>query len=96
MRQQVSTGLYEMVELLYSEDNGQPSIEPVVLLKMVLLQHLYGLPSLRRTADEVGLNAAYRWFPGYTLLQRLGSGDKLSQAQVCCHKSQKAGQVEIE
>lgn len=59
--------LYEMVEPLYSEDNGRPSVDPVVLFKMVLIQHLYGLPSLRRTADEVGLNVAYRWFLGYTL-----------------------------
>ncbi len=45
--------LYDMVEGLYSEDNGRPSIDPVVLFKMVLIQHLYGLPSLRRTAEEV-------------------------------------------
>ena len=45
--------LYEMVEPLYSEDNGRPSVDPVVLFKMVLIQHLYGLPSLRRTAEEV-------------------------------------------
>ena len=59
--------IYEIVELLYCEDNGRPSIDPVVLFKMVLIQHLYGLPSLRRTAEEVGLNVAYRWFLGYTL-----------------------------
>ena len=47
------TRLYEMVEPLYCEDNGLPSIDPVVLFKMVLIQHLYGLPSLRRTAEEV-------------------------------------------
>ena len=39
------TRLYEMVEPLYCEDNGRPSIDPVVLFKMVLIQHLYGLPS---------------------------------------------------
>lgn len=61
------THLYEMVEPLYCEDNGRPSIDPVVLFKMVLIQHLYGLPSLRRTAEEVRLNVAYRWFWGYTL-----------------------------
>lgn len=59
--------LYEMVERLYSEDNGRPSVDPVVLFKMVLIQHLYGLPSLRRTAEEVNVNVAYRWFLGYTL-----------------------------
>ena len=36
------TRLYEMVEPLYCEDNGRPSIDPVVLFKMVLIQHLYG------------------------------------------------------
>ena len=61
------TQLYEMVEPLYCEDNGRPSIDPVVLFKMVLIQHLYGLPSLRRTADEVSANNCYRWFLGYPL-----------------------------
>ena len=59
--------IYEMVEDLYSEDNGRPSIDPVVLVKMILIQHLYGLPSLRRTAAEVEVNMAYRWFLGYSL-----------------------------
>ena len=45
--------LYEIVEPLYCEDNGRPSIDPVVLFKMALIQHLYSLPSLRRTAEEV-------------------------------------------
>lgn len=59
--------IYEFVEELYCDDNGRPSIDPVVLFKMVLIQHLYALPSLRRTADEVSLNIAYRWFLGYGL-----------------------------
>ena len=59
--------IYEMVEDLYSEDSGRPSIDPVVLVKMVLIQHLYGLPSLRRTAAEVEVNIAYKWFLGYGL-----------------------------
>ena len=61
--------IYEFVEPMYSEDNGRPSVDPVVLFKMVLIQHLYGLTSLRRTAEEVSLNVAYRWFLGYRLLE---------------------------
>lgn len=61
------THLYNFVEGLYSKDVGRPSIDPVVLFKMVLIQHIYGLPSLRRTAEEVSMNIAYRWFLGYTL-----------------------------
>ena len=63
--------LYEMVEPLYCEDNGRPSVAPVVLFKMVLIHHLYGLPSLRRTAEEVGLNVAYRWFLRYSLQKEM-------------------------
>ena len=59
--------IYDMVEPLYCADNGRPSVDPVVLFKMVLIQHLYGLGSLRRTAEEVSFNVAYRWFLGYRL-----------------------------
>ena len=53
--------IYEMVDILYSEDNGRPSVDPVVLFKVVLIQHLYGLPSLRSTADEISANICCRW-----------------------------------
>ena len=69
--------IYEMVESLYSEDNGRPSIDPVVLFKMVLIQHLYGLPSLRRTAEEVSGSINYRWFLGYTLREETPHHGKL-------------------
>ena len=61
------TKIYDFVEDLYCSDNGRPSIDPVVLFKMVLIQHLFGIPSLRRTAEEVRLNVAYRWFLGYLM-----------------------------
>ena len=59
--------IYDFVEELYCADNGRKSIDPVVLFKMVLIQHLYGLPSLRRTAQEVEVNIAYCWVLGYGL-----------------------------
>ena len=34
---------------------------------MVLIQHLYGITSLRKVAEEVRANVYYRWFLGYTL-----------------------------
>ena len=43
--------IYKFVEDLYCADNGRPSIDPVVLFKMVLIQHLYGIPSLRRVGQ---------------------------------------------
>ena len=63
--------IYELVKDLYSEDNGRPSIDPVVLFKLVLIQHLFGIRSLRQTMKEVEVNVAYRWFLGYSMSQRL-------------------------
>ena len=59
--------IYEFVEDLYCEDNSRPSIDPVVLFKIALIQHIYGIPSLRRTVEEVSMNLAYQWFIGYSL-----------------------------
>ena len=61
------THIYDLVEDLYCKDNGRPSIDPVVLVKMVIIQHLYGIKSLRQTASEIDMNIAYRWFLGYDL-----------------------------
>ena len=59
--------IYDFVKDLYCEDNGRPSIDPVVLFKIVLIQHIYGIPSLRRTLEEINMNMAYRWFLGYPI-----------------------------
>lgn len=46
---------------------GQPSVDPVVIFKMLLLGYLYGIPSERRLAEEVRLHLGYRWFLGYDI-----------------------------
>lgn len=61
--------IYELVEPLYCSDNGRPSVDPVVLFKLVLIQHLYGIRSLRQTVKDAEVNVAYRWFIGYTMAQ---------------------------
>ncbi len=63
--------LYEIVEPLYSEEEGRPSIDPVVLFKIVLLQHLDGILSLRGTLRRTQTDIAYQWFWGYTLNEKL-------------------------
>jgi transposase len=51
----------------YYSHTGRPSVDPVSLVKMMLIGYLYGIPSERRLAEEVRLNIAYRWFSGYNL-----------------------------
>ena len=48
-------------EAAYS-DQGRPSIPPETLLKALLLQALYSIPSERRLVDAINWNLLYRWF----------------------------------
>ena len=63
--------LYERLDPYYNHEVGRPGIDPVVLIKMVLIQHLFGLGSLRQTYREITVNIAYRWFLGYGLLDNI-------------------------
>ena len=63
--------LYAFVEDKYSKTKGRPSVDPVVLIKILMLQHLYGIKSLRRTVEEINVNIAYRWFLGYNLSDKI-------------------------
>jgi transposase len=63
--------IYEIVEDLYCEDNGRPSCDPVVLFKLDMIKHLFGIRSLRQTLREAEVNVAYRWFLGYSMTQPL-------------------------
>ena len=63
--------LYEKLDPYYCHDNGRPSIDPIVLIKMALIQHLFGIPSLRQTYRDIIVNLAYRWFLGYGLLEHI-------------------------
>ena len=58
------TFIYEKVKDLYCSDNGRPSIDPVVLFKIVFIQALDGLKSMRQTCKKIKVDAEYRWFLG--------------------------------
>ena len=58
------TFIYEKVEHLYSKDNGRPSIDPVILFKLVFIQTIDGIKSMRKTCEKIKVDAEYRWFLG--------------------------------
>lgn len=62
--------IYEIVEDLYSE-GGRASVDPVVLIKICMIQYLFGIRSMRQTIDEIKSNTAYRWFLGYGLHEEI-------------------------
>ena len=58
------TFIYEEVKDLYCCTNGRPSIDPVVLFKLVFIEALEGLKSMRKTCEKIKVDAEYRWFLG--------------------------------
>ncbi|WXJ82791.1 IS1182 family transposase ISBpu1 [Moorella humiferrea] len=57
--------IYDEIKDRYSEDHGRPSVDPVVLIKLLMIQALYGIRSMRQTVEEARVNIAYRWLLGY-------------------------------
>jgi len=56
----------DKVKHLYSY-TGRPSIDPEVLLRMLLIGYLYGITSERRLCEDVKMHIGYRWFVGLSL-----------------------------
>ena len=60
--------IYDLVEDKYCLNNGRPSMDPVMLIKIPFIQYLYGIKSMRQTIKEIEVNVAYRWFLGLDML----------------------------
>jgi transposase len=45
-------------------DTGRPSIDPELLLRMLLIGYLYGISSERKLVEELRMHLAWRWFTG--------------------------------
>ena len=46
----------------FYRSGGRPSIDPELMIRMLLLGYCMGIQSERRLCDEVHVNLAYRWF----------------------------------
>ena len=53
----------EQLKDSYSE-NGRPSIDPELLLRILLVGYLYGITSERKLVEELRMHLAFRWFTG--------------------------------
>jgi len=54
-------GMHDRLRPHYSEI-GRPSVDPELMIRMLIVGYCYGLRSERRLAQEVELHLAYRWF----------------------------------
>src|ERR1700749_2513789 len=57
---------------------GRPSIDPVLMIRMLIVGYVFALRSERRLCAEVQVNLAYRWFC------KLGIEDRIPDHSVFC------------
>ena len=55
------SGIREHLKPFYSA-TGRPSIDPELMIRMLIVGYCMGIHSERRLCEEVHLNLAYRWF----------------------------------
>ena len=53
--------LRQHLSSFYSK-TGRPSVDPELMIRMLIVGYCYGIRSERRLCEEVHLNLAYRWF----------------------------------
>ena len=71
--------VYEETSPLYSRKYGRPPIDPVVLVKYLLVGFLYGIPSERQIEQRVQTDVALRWYLGLDLFDRVPDHSTISQ-----------------
>ena len=71
--------VYEATAHLYSRKYGRPPIDPVVLVKYLLLGYLYGIPSERDIERRIADSNAFRWYLGIDLDERVPDHSTISQ-----------------
>ena len=72
--------VYPLAKSHYSH-TGQPSVDPVVIFKAMLIGYLYGITSERRLMSEIQVNLAYRWFLGYDFDEFIPDHSVLTKAR---------------
>ncbi len=72
--------LREQLKPFYSH-TGRPSIDPELMLRMLIIGYCYGIRSERRLCEEVQLNLAYRWFCRLSIEDKVPDHSTLSKTR---------------
>jgi len=71
--------IHEETAHLYNRRYGRPAIDPVVLVKYLLVGYLYGIPSERQIEQRIQTDVALRWYLGLDLFDRVPDHSTISQ-----------------
>ncbi len=73
-------GLRDHLEPFYSH-TGRPSVDPELMIRMLLIGYCFGIRSERRLCEEVHLNLAYRWFCRLSIEDKVPDHSTFSKAR---------------
>jgi transposase len=65
----------------YYSHTGRPSVDPVLMIRMLLVGYVFALRSERRLCSEVQVNLAYRWFCKLSVEDRIPDHSVFSRAR---------------
>src|SRR5512138_3485479 len=65
----------------YYSHTGRPSIDPVLMIRMLLVGYVFAIRSERRICAEVQVNLAYRWFCGLSIEDKIPDHSVFSRAR---------------
>lgn len=65
----------------YYSRTGRRSIDPVLLIRMLVLSYVFAIRSERALCREVGVNLAYRWFCGLGIEDRIPDHSAFTRAR---------------
>ncbi len=60
---------------------GRPSIDPVLMIRMLIIGYVFAIRSERALCREVQVNLAYRWFCGLSIEDKLPDHSAFSRAR---------------
>src|SRR5215813_98889 len=62
-------------------DNGRPSIDPELMIRMLIVGYVFAIRSERLLCREVQVNLAYRWFCGLSIEDKIPDHSAFSRAR---------------
>jgi len=69
----------EQTKEFYCANNGRPSVDPEVFIRILLIMYLYNVRSDRQVCEELQFNLAYRWFCKLSLEDKVPDHSSLTR-----------------
>ena len=67
----------------YYPRTGRPSIDPALMIRMLIVGNAFGIRSERVLCRDVAVNLAYRWFCGLSIEDKIPNYSVFSRAEQC-------------